>query len=217
MILRLLLGLMALGLCANAYADTSNNFDYTGTYATDFIDVGWVPQTAPAPGLGAGSAQDWSAIAGQFTVPSETQMSALTIDANILPFDNPPAQTTPVTFELVQGDSTGHHLGNQSLPVPGDNVVLSSSTFDFTSSGASQNVHQTVPFSFDLQPHTSYWIEGTGNGGASVLNIREGFISPSITQNTAQTPEPPLWIFFLALAGYVLLKRKKHVALERVV
>lgn len=205
----MVLGLLGLGLSTAAFADDSNSFNFN-SFATDYIDVGWVPQALPAPGLGAGSAQDWSAIAGEFSVPADTQMTSLTVEAQILPFDNPPAQTTPVTFYLVQGDSSGPHLGNPALPVPSGDVVLSSTTLDLTSGTSAQDIQETFAFNYNLQPNTSYWIEGQGNGGASVININEGYSTP----NVAQTPEPPIWMFFLALAGYPFLRRKA-VSLKR--
>lgn len=214
MILKILFGLLTLCYCNNAYADNQQkNFSFEGNLSEEVnLPGNWTPSSGnsnPFPILlGGNPGNGLLGRAQEIVVPEEfDQLQQLDIAATILPLV---PGTTTVNFEIFTGsiNPPGPITLNTPGPIPDNNTrVLFSTPVTYTeteqqvNSGLLNNINSDVAFNINLGPGI-YWLGEETSFGPNV-NIN------SITWegNIAQTPEPPIWFFFFALAGFLVLKR----------
>jgi hypothetical protein len=201
----MVLGLMLLAVPIQAKADTA--FDYTGLTSENINPLGWEPGGSGF--LGGPLSNERLGLAQQFKINQETQMSFLNVTATVLPKQG----TTIFDYRLYTDSSFTDGLGRSLLaPIPLQNsLALTSQPLSFTSTAAQENNGTTIQyneqgaFNHDLKPGT-YWLAEEGTGGAYVGTTQ------TYTGNTAQTPEPPIWVFFAGFTLFIIFKGRKYVA-----
>lgn len=190
----------------------ADNFNYTGATAEDENGIGYVGNSGSGGGLGGPAGNDRLGIAQEFNVLLDTQTSFLYVNATVNPYG---VGTTTVNYDIYT------QTGNKGGLIPlTSSLALTSQPLTFTvdqaqvNSGAMSTYNLQIPFNYDFQPG-QYWIAEQGTGAPQVY-LSQTYSDPP-NNNTAQTPEPSLWVFFVMLTGLILYKGRKYAAMGRVV
>jgi len=224
-----LLAALMLGFALQARAQSAINFDYTGVTANDFapdLIVG-DPGSYGTWISGSGGGVVWPSeaagalgVAEQFTITAPTIISALNTSV-MVPLDPAlsPGQgnaSTILTWDLYSGTTfeelQGKIYPNNLVPLI-SSLVLQSAPVTYTTNfnSPTQTVTDQLAFNVDLEPGT-YWIaqEGIAGGGA-VVDPSQTYLDPPGGGNTAQTPQPAVWITMGLCALFILWRGGRYV------